>query len=469
MATQAFAQFSTAAIQEILDGKIASRSVWFESQYRVSRERNIRATRNVEALHARTCIALVLRNRNARATLDYSETAEAGWRSVIRMSFQFGAQSEHRQSVERIATEPVQRKQNAETKRCAAAKPATARNLFHNRTGKRKRATPCLLEESICRLQDNSRMRVTGRAADDCDAVMDAQCDTQTIEARTKVRSASGNANSNFLHRKYSAYLASRGAPLSPRPLRARFRTTPARESTRHPLSLTLRPTARPRLQRIVATPARAANPSIAPRRFRSMPLERRKKMNFGWIDPSLLRDFQAEGTDAHRLCTSQDGWLERFGRDVLISFKSVLARERLLEDVQSWARSSGIQVRRVFARFISRKNEQREPPRLIIGDPQREFADHCHRMASEVRDRLRHRLLAGSLSGPERESPLRASFRTKAPAELFCLHLLFFRVRRMQRCKHVQHRSVQKVSRARTREFRAEQSFNCGPTVYSR
>src|SRR5262249_16359014 len=113
-----------------------------------------------------------------------------------------------------------------------------------------------------------------------------------------------------------------------------------------------------------------SGKPSIAQLRFRSMPLQRRKKMNFRWIDPSLLRDFQAEGTDAHRLCTSHDGWVERFGGDVLISFKSVLAREGLLEDVQSWAHSSGIQVRRVFARFISRKIERREPPRLIIGDP---------------------------------------------------------------------------------------------------
>jgi 23S rRNA (cytosine1962-C5)-methyltransferase len=92
--------------------------------------------------------------------------------------------------------------------------------------------------------------------------------------------------------------------------------------------------------------------------------------MKFGWIDSSLLRDFQAEGTDAHRLCTCQDGWVERFGGDVLISFKSMLARERLLEDMQAWANSAGIQVRRVFARFISRKDEQREPPRLIVGDP---------------------------------------------------------------------------------------------------
>jgi 23S rRNA (cytosine1962-C5)-methyltransferase len=99
------------------------------------------------------------------------------------------------------------------------------------------------------------------------------------------------------------------------------------------------------------------------------MPLELRNKMNFGWIDPALLRDFQAEGTDAHRLCTSTDGWVERFGSDVLISFKTVLARQQLLENVQAWTPSCGIQVRRVFARFISRKNELREPPRLIIGD----------------------------------------------------------------------------------------------------
>jgi len=49
--------------------------------------------------------------------------------------------------------------------------------------------------------------------------------------------------------------------------------------------------------------------------------------MNFGWIDARLLRDFQAAATDAYRLCTIEDGWVERFGRDILISFKRVLAR----------------------------------------------------------------------------------------------------------------------------------------------
>jgi 23S rRNA (cytosine1962-C5)-methyltransferase len=89
-----------------------------------------------------------------------------------------------------------------------------------------------------------------------------------------------------------------------------------------------------------------------------------------GWIDPRLLRDFQAEGTDAHRLCTIEDGWVERFGGDVLISFKKVFVRERLLEELQTWTDSVGFQVRRVFARLIPTKSERREPSALIVGDP---------------------------------------------------------------------------------------------------
>src|SRR5438445_510155 len=92
--------------------------------------------------------------------------------------------------------------------------------------------------------------------------------------------------------------------------------------------------------------------------------------MNSGWVDVTLLRDFQAEGTDAHRLCTIDDGWVERFGRDVLISFKRVLARERLVQELQAWASTVPFEFGRVFARFIPRKNEEREHPTLIFGDP---------------------------------------------------------------------------------------------------
>ena len=93
-----------------------------------------------------------------------------------------------------------------------------------------------------------------------------------------------------------------------------------------------------------------------------------------------LLRDFHAEATDAYRLCTMEHGWVECFGQDVLISFRKVLTRERLLTELQSWASSVGFHVRRVFARFVPRKNQQREPPRLVCGDP----AENLETIATE-------------------------------------------------------------------------------------
>jgi len=92
-------------------------------------------------------------------------------------------------------------------------------------------------------------------------------------------------------------------------------------------------------------------------------------KPKSGWIEANLLRDFEAEGTDAHRLCTLEDGWVERFGCDVLITFKRVLARERLIQELYSWASTVRFEFRRIFARFLPRKNEEREAPGLIFGD----------------------------------------------------------------------------------------------------
>jgi 23S rRNA (cytosine1962-C5)-methyltransferase len=91
--------------------------------------------------------------------------------------------------------------------------------------------------------------------------------------------------------------------------------------------------------------------------------------MSSGWIDASLFRDFQAEGTDAHRLCTMEDGWVERFGHDILISFKRVLIRERLIQELKDWANGISFKFDRIFARFVPRKSEERDPPRLICGN----------------------------------------------------------------------------------------------------
>jgi 23S rRNA (cytosine1962-C5)-methyltransferase len=88
------------------------------------------------------------------------------------------------------------------------------------------------------------------------------------------------------------------------------------------------------------------------------------------WIDPDLHRDFIAQQTDALRLCTCPDGWVERFGVDVLISHKTEAALERLKTELCLWALNVDFGFRRVFARFLPKKNAEREAPRLLLGDP---------------------------------------------------------------------------------------------------
>ena len=87
------------------------------------------------------------------------------------------------------------------------------------------------------------------------------------------------------------------------------------------------------------------------------------------WINEDLLRDFELEDTTAHRLFTINDGWAERFGADVLISFRSNVAGARLASELQAWAESAKFQIGRVFGRFLPKRNEERETPKLLSGN----------------------------------------------------------------------------------------------------
>lgn len=87
------------------------------------------------------------------------------------------------------------------------------------------------------------------------------------------------------------------------------------------------------------------------------------------WIDASLLKAFEAEGTDAHRLCTIDDGWVERFGREIVISYKTPAARDQLMLELYVWRKTVNFDFLRIFTRFLPKKNEEREKPHLVFGD----------------------------------------------------------------------------------------------------
>jgi 23S rRNA (cytosine1962-C5)-methyltransferase len=87
------------------------------------------------------------------------------------------------------------------------------------------------------------------------------------------------------------------------------------------------------------------------------------------WIDNALVKTFEAEQTDAYRLCTFEDGWVERFGNDVLVSYKTDVAQERLTTELYLWAVGNNFKFTRVFARFLPKQNAERQSPRLVVGD----------------------------------------------------------------------------------------------------
>jgi len=87
------------------------------------------------------------------------------------------------------------------------------------------------------------------------------------------------------------------------------------------------------------------------------------------WIDSDLLRALESEGTNAHRLCTLDGGWAERFDADVLVSFRTDAARDQLMSGLQRWAKSAQFHIDRIFGRFLPKQNKERETPKLLSGN----------------------------------------------------------------------------------------------------
>ncbi len=97
------------------------------------------------------------------------------------------------------------------------------------------------------------------------------------------------------------------------------------------------------------------------------------------WISFGVVRDFAAEKTDAFRLCTRREGWVERFGSDALISYKTEAAGEQLARELAEWSHLGGDSFERVFGRFLPKQNAERHAPRLLSGDPARPLERTVH------------------------------------------------------------------------------------------
>ena len=88
------------------------------------------------------------------------------------------------------------------------------------------------------------------------------------------------------------------------------------------------------------------------------------------WLPASELAAFRTAGTNAHRIASGSDAWIERFADDALLSFKSDEARDAALAELPAWSEQHALPLRRVFGKFIPRQNAERIAPTLLSGDP---------------------------------------------------------------------------------------------------
>src|SRR4051812_4525712 len=87
------------------------------------------------------------------------------------------------------------------------------------------------------------------------------------------------------------------------------------------------------------------------------------------WVPATVVAALEAAGTTAHRIASSPLAWLERFGEDLLLSYKDIPARDRLLEGLPGWSAAAGRGFRRIFGKHLPTRNEDRAAPVLLSGD----------------------------------------------------------------------------------------------------
>ncbi len=88
-----------------------------------------------------------------------------------------------------------------------------------------------------------------------------------------------------------------------------------------------------------------------------------------GWLDRVQIGLFNQQKTDAYRVYTDRNAWIERLGNDYLISHKDGADLAQLQADLVEWISFAGSDLRRIYGRYLARQNEERKAPDLLQGD----------------------------------------------------------------------------------------------------
>ena len=134
--------------------------------------------------------------------LETSDNVEAtiGRRpGVVGMAFQVRTRFKNFVALQRTIRQFVQSVQDAKAHGYAAAEATRLRDIACDRTGKRKRPTPGLLEKCLGRRTNHSRHRPPTSARNG-DVIVKTERDAQAIETWSKIGSACRDADGDLLH-----------------------------------------------------------------------------------------------------------------------------------------------------------------------------------------------------------------------------------------------------------------------------
>jgi len=93
------------------------------------------------------------------------------------------------------------------------------------------------------------------------------------------------------------------------------------------------------------------------------------KPLSIEWISPAVWSALAAEGTDAHRLASGAEMWLERFGQDVLLSYQTEAGRDAALAEVDQRCAAYSYRPLRIFGKYLPQHASERGAPVLLRGE----------------------------------------------------------------------------------------------------
>ena len=91
--------------------------------------------------------------------------------------------------------------------------------------------------------------------------------------------------------------------------------------------------------------------------------------LSIEWTSPAVWSALEAEGTNAHRLASGPETWLERFGHDVLLSYQTEAGRDAVVAEIDQRCAVYPYRPLRVFGKYLPQHAAERGAPVLLRGD----------------------------------------------------------------------------------------------------